>query len=92
VIVADAKTMSHGLTLLAASAVVWFTPITSNDIFGQANARIHRLGKVNTSLVIQLSGSSIERRMYRRLQKKQKLQGILLDLLKENTQEERYET
>lgn len=91
VIVADARTMSHGLTLIAASAVVWFTPVTSNDIFEQANARTHRLGKKHTSLIVQLSGSSIERRMYSRLRRKQRLQGVLLDLVKENTQEERYE-
>lgn len=84
VLVAQPAAMSHGLTLTEASTVVWYAPITSNDIFEQANGRITRPGQKNTQFIIMLEGASVERRIYTRLQNKQKLQGVLLDMVKES--------
>jgi SNF2 family DNA or RNA helicase len=82
VLVAQPAAMSHGLTLTAASTIVWYAPVNSNDTFVQANGRITRPGQKNNQYVIMLEGTTIERRMYERLKNRQKMQGLLLDLVK----------
>lgn len=82
VIIANPGTMSHGLTLTAASTVVWFAPIHSNEIYRQACARVRRPGQTRTTVVVHLAACEIERMVYNRLQKKESVQGVLLDLLK----------
>ena len=37
--------MSHSLTLTAATTTIWAGPVTSLDVFGQANARFFRVGQ-----------------------------------------------
>jgi SNF2 family DNA or RNA helicase len=73
--------MAHGLTLTSASSIVWYGPITSNETYTQANGRIDRIGKNRTSVVTHIEATDLERRMYDRLKNKQRLQGILLDML-----------
>jgi SNF2 family DNA or RNA helicase len=82
VIVANPATMSHGLTLTAATTIVWYAPIHSNDVYEQACARVRRPGQTRTTVIAHIAASEIERRIYLRLQKKQKLQGSLLELMK----------
>ena len=81
IIVAHPKTMSHGLTLNCASVIVWWTCLDSNDIYTQACGRITRPGQKRTTCIVNLSGSSIERKVYRRLVERQKFQGVLLDMI-----------
>ncbi len=81
VLVAQPAAMSHGLTLTAASTVVWYAPITSNETFLQANARFSRPGQKHTQFIVTVEGTEVERRIYDRLKKKQSLQNILLDTL-----------
>ncbi|MFN9029616.1 MAG: DEAD/DEAH box helicase [Betaproteobacteria bacterium] len=83
VIAAQPGTMSHGLTLTAANTIVWFAPITSNDIYEQANARIVRPGQKFNTLVAHLEGSDVERRLYRRLQDRGSIQGALLGMFED---------
>jgi SNF2 family DNA or RNA helicase len=75
--------MAHGLTLTAASTIIWYGPVTSNEQYVQANGRIERIGKHHTSNVVHIEGTALERKMYSRLKMKQKLQGLLLDLIQE---------
>lgn len=86
VLVANPGTMSHGLTLTAATTIVWFAPIYSNDIYEQACARVRRPGQTRTTVIVHIAASEIERKIYQRLQTKQKLQGLLLDLMKEENE------
>jgi SNF2 family DNA or RNA helicase len=79
VLVAQPAAMSHGLTLTAASTVVWYAPVTSNEVYQQANARITRPGQKHTQLIVNVEASDVERRIYTRLKLKQSLQGLLLD-------------
>lgn len=80
VLVAHPKCMAHGLTLTSANTIVWFTPTTSLETYEQANARITRPGQIQKSLIIHLTGSAVESKIYRRLKEKAKLQGALLDM------------
>lgn len=83
VLIAHPATMAHGLTLTAASTVIWYGPVTSNEQYVQANGRIERIGKRHVSNVIHIEATDLEHRMYERLQNKQKLQGLLLDLIQQ---------
>jgi SNF2 family DNA or RNA helicase len=85
VLIAHPATMAHGLTLTSASTVVWYGPVTSNEQYVQANGRIERIGKKHVSNVIHIEATELEHKMYARLRDKQKLQGLLLDLIKNQT-------
>lgn len=83
-IVAQPSAMSHGLTLTAANTIIWYAPVTRNETFEQANARITRAGQKHTQLIMMIAGTEIERRWYRRLKNKQDVQGVLLDMVQGN--------
>lgn len=80
VLVADARTMSHGLNLTVANTVVWFGPAPSNEVYEQANARVPRPGQKLNTFIIHIEGSPVERISYERLQNRSKSQGLLLDM------------
>lgn len=80
VIVAHPKCMAHGLTLTAANVIIWFSPTTSLETYEQACARITRPGQERKQLIMHLTGSSIESKLYKRLQQKSSLQGTLLEM------------
>ena len=85
VLIAHPATMAHGLTLTSASTVIWYGPITSNEQYVQANGRIERIGKKHVSNVVHIEATDLEYKMYERLRSKQKLQGLLLDLIQQQT-------
>lgn len=80
VLVAHPKCMAHGLTLTAASTIVWFSPTTSLETYEQACARITRPGQTRKSLIVHLTGTPVETKLYRRLQQKASTQGALLEM------------
>ena len=84
VILANAQTMSHGLTLTAATTIVWYAPVHSNDTYDQACARVRRPGQTKKTVIVHIAGTAMERTIYKRLAAKQSMQGILLDMVKEN--------
>jgi SNF2 family DNA or RNA helicase len=83
VLIAHPGTMSHGLTLTTASTIIWYGPINSNEQYTQANGRIERIGKRRVSNVIHIESTDLENKIYERLRNKQKLQGLLLDLVQQ---------
>lgn len=80
VLVAHPKCMAHGLTLTAANVICWFSPTTSLETYEQACARITRPGQTRKSLIVHLTGTPVETKLYRRLQQKASLQGALLEM------------
>lgn len=80
VLVAHPKCMAHGLTLTEANTIVWFTPTTSHETYDQACARITRPGQTRKSLIVHLTGTPVEAKLYRRLQQKASTQGALLEM------------
>lgn len=85
VLIAHPGTMAHGLTLTSASTIIWYGPINSNEVYVQANGRIERIGKTRVSNVVHIEATELEHMMYDRLMNKQKLQGLLLDLIQQQT-------
>lgn len=74
---------SHGVTLHAANTVVWWGPVTSNEIYHQANARVHRAGQKNKCLVVRMMGSNVEKKLYNALDDMTKSMVDILDLYKD---------
>lgn len=83
VLLANASTMSHGLTLTAATNIIWYAPVYSGEVYEQACARVRRPGQKKTTVIVHIAASEVERRAYARLKDKQRMQGLLLDLMKE---------
>jgi SNF2 family DNA or RNA helicase len=81
VLIAHPACMAHGITLTAADTIIWFSPITSLEIFEQANARISRVGQVRKQQVLLMQGTDAERRVYSRLKQKRDIQDSVLDLI-----------
>lgn len=80
-LVAHPGCMAHGVALTEAETIIWYAPIDSNEIYMQANDRPTRAGQRFTLNVIHLAGCPEERLMYRRLQTRGRMQGVLLDLI-----------
>jgi len=79
---AQASTVSYGLNLTASRLMVWFTPVPSNLVFMQANARVRRPGQTRTQIQVHMSCSAAERRVYSALRNKEKMGQALLELFK----------
>ena len=75
--------MAHGLTLTNADTVLWPGPITSLEIYDQANARIRRTGQTRKQQFLHLAGSPTEKRMYNALIEQQDVQNKLLSLFED---------
>jgi len=76
--------MSHGLTLTAATTIVWYAPVHSNEVYSQACARVRRPGQTKKTAIVHVAGSAVEKQIYKRLSERESLQGVLLDMVKEN--------
>ena len=83
ILVANPGAMAHGLTLTAASTIIWFAPPMSNETYEQANARIVRPGQKFNTRIAHIEGSLIERKAYERLQHRGEMQDLLLETLKD---------
>ena len=85
VILADPATMAHGVTLTAASAVIWYAPTDKTELYIQANKRIDRPGQTKATMAVQISATNVEKEIYTRLESNQSLQGVILKLAEDKT-------
>jgi len=83
VILAQPAAAGHGLTLTRADTVVWWSPVTSAELYIQGNARAHRVGQANNVTVVRLQGSPVEKRIYAMLDGKVDAHQLLVDLYKQ---------
>jgi SNF2 family DNA or RNA helicase len=82
VLIIQPQAAAHGVTLTAANVVVWWGPITSTEIYLQANARTHRTGQRNPVTVVHLQGSDAEKKIYKMLSGNIDIHSRLVDLYK----------
>lgn len=80
VLVIQPQAASHGVTLHAANTIVYWSPVMSVETYLQCNARVHRAGQKNPSVVVHLQGSGVERRMYTMLNNKVDIHNKIIDL------------
>jgi len=71
------------VTLTAANTVVWWGPTPSLETYAQANARVHRAGQTHKCTVVQLAGSSAEKRIYSLLDQRISVHSKIIDLYKD---------
>lgn len=83
VIVAHPSCLAHGVTLTAASTIIWFGPVLDLEVFFQACGRITRIGQKHKQLVLMFGGTKIEEQVYKMLGKKDAAQTSLLNLIAE---------
>ena len=83
IIFADPGTMAHGLTLTAATTIVWYGPTDKTELYLQGNKRIDRPGQVKNTTIIQLASTPVEHEIYRRLQANENMLGAILKLVEE---------
>jgi len=79
------QAMSHGLNLQSGGCchLCWFTLPWAQDIYAQANARLHRSGQKNRVIVHRLlARKTIDEVVARALTSKTRVQDALLDALK----------
>jgi SNF2 family DNA or RNA helicase len=88
ILIAHPGCMAHGLTLTRARMMVWYGPIDKNEIYTQACGRTERIGKQHTTIRVHIYGSTLEKRVYNRLEKRQSLQGLLLEVIEAETRGE----
>jgi len=80
VLLAHPQCVAHGITLTAADTVVWFGPITSLEIYDQANHRIKRVGQKHKQQIIHLRSTAVEKKVYAMLNAKQDVQKSFLKM------------
>jgi SNF2 family DNA or RNA helicase len=85
-IVGQPDSMSHSITLTAASDIVWWGPTPNAETYEQANGRIERLGQTNPMTIHRLYSSNAERRVYELLADKTFSQQSLLELYLDEAQ------
>jgi len=82
VIVADPRTMAHGLTLTAANTIIWYTPADGGDVYVQANARIQRPSQTSHTRVMHIFVDPVEAAIYSKSRAKQSLQDLVMSWVK----------
>lgn len=85
VLLCHPQCVAHGVTLTAASMLIWYLPITSLDIYDQFNARFRRIGQVHKQQLIHLQAAPVEKKVYRMLREHQKMQDQFLRLVEDAT-------
>lgn len=88
VICAHPGCMSHSLTLTKANTTIWAGPVTSLEVFTQANGRTYRVGQDEKTLVAMVGGTPMEKKMYTLLGKNEKLQNRFLEIVEAITEED----
>lgn len=82
---AHPECMAHGLNLTAATLIVWYGPVPNLDIYDQANARPHRPGQRHVQVVKRYQSTPVERKVYKMLEARERMQSNMLQLVVEAT-------
>lgn len=82
VLVAQIRTMSHGVTLTSSNTIVFFGVVNGNEYFQQAVHRIRRLGQTQKQHIIKLVSTKWEIDVFKRLEAKEFSSQALLDMYK----------
>ena len=85
ILLANPKAVAHGLTLTAASTIIWYCGVWDNEVYQQANGRIVRPGQKNITNIIHIEATPVETRVYEALKNKGKIQDAVLDLFKKSS-------
>lgn len=80
----DPATVSHGINeLVSASVAIWYAPTDKSEHYQQGNKRIHRPGQIGATKIVQLVSTPTEKEIYRRLERQENMQDLVLKLAEE---------
>jgi SNF2 family DNA or RNA helicase len=82
ILIAQPRTMAHGVNLQFCNTIIFFGPIHGNNFYRQAIARVRRTGQTKPQLVINFSSCEVERKLYKMLNEKEITSQALLSLYK----------
>lgn len=85
ILIAQPRTMAHGLNLIMATMTIWFGVISDAEIYEQANARMRRPGQKNPMVVAHILRCAEERSALRVCQRRVDEQTALMDRVAELT-------
>lgn len=88
VLVIQPQSAAHGITLTAVDTIVFWSPVMSVETYLQCIGRIERVGQKNAMTVVHLQGSEVERKMYAMLQGKVDSHQKIVDLYKQELENE----
>lgn len=77
------QVMAHGLTLTEADMIVFYAPITSNELNQQVIERFNRPGQTRKMTVVRITANALEASIYSVVEGKQLDQQTVLDLYKQ---------
>jgi SNF2 family DNA or RNA helicase len=80
VLILQPQSSAHGITLTAASTIVWYSLIASNELYQQGNARIVRPGQTRKTLILVFASTKAERHIAGILQRKGDVSEEILKL------------
>lgn len=80
-LIAQPKTISHGLTLTTSNVILWWSPIDSHETSEQFDGRITRPGQTRKTYTIYFVCSALERMIINNVGKKKERQDTLLSYL-----------
>jgi SNF2 family DNA or RNA helicase len=80
ILVLQPQSSAHGITLTAASTIVWFSLLPSNELFQQGNARIIRAGQHRKTLIIMFVSTKAEKHIARILRNRMNMSEEILKL------------
>lgn len=83
VLVIQPQSTSHGVTLTAASTIVWHSLVPSGEVHNQANGRISRIGQTQKQTVFYMIGCQAEKRILNILKNKGNMSRETLALFAE---------
>jgi SNF2 family DNA or RNA helicase len=84
-LIADPATMAHGVTLTKAAVTIWYAPTDKTELYIQGNKRMDRPGQTQSTRIIQIASTPVEREIYDRLENNQSMQGVILKLAEDRT-------
>lgn len=67
VLVAQVRTMSHGITLTRSNTITFFGPIAGNETYRQAIRRIRRIGQTHKQRIVKLVSTKFESKVFQKL-------------------------
>lgn len=82
VLVAQVKTMSHGITLTKSHTIVFFGPVAGNETYRQAIRRIRRIGQTHKQTVVRLLSTKFEEQIFKKLDETEFTAKEMLDMYK----------
>lgn len=83
VIVLQPQAASHGITLTAASTLLWYNLIPSGETYNQMNGRISRIGQTQKQKIVHLISSKAEAHILKILKNKGIMSQEILELFAE---------